>query len=156
MALRFRRRGARKGQQPLLGADTDVAARVLRAAYETQLEAGRGFHLRPLVDELFVREPTADVRALKVAGLDAETFYDEEIAPNWDDLSGAQRAAKIEAFTRLANALQAVDEDPGGMRPLVRTKLLVLAWAHDDTYGEDYLARIDEAPERFGAFELAR
>ena len=59
-------------------------------------------------------------------------------------------------YRGLRNALQASDEDPGGMRPLVRTKLLVLAWAHDETYDEGYLRRIDREPERFGDFELAQ
>jgi hypothetical protein len=37
----------------------------------------------------------------------------------------------------------------------VRTKLLVLAWAYDRTYGEGFLPRIALEPERFGRFELS-
>ena len=152
MAFRFRRRDGRKGRARLLGADTGAAARVLAQGHE----GDRGFDLRAAVSELFAQAPTRDVGALKDQGVDSDTFYDKEIAPNWDGLRQGERAAKIEAFTRLANALHATADDPGGMGPLVRTKLLVLAWGHDRSYGEDYLERIDRAPERFGDFEPAR
>jgi hypothetical protein len=156
MAFRFRRRNGRKGGERLLGADADRAEHVLRDTHEIRLQAGREFDLHALVDELFAQAPTADVRMLKDRGVDSATFYDEEIAPNWDELSRGQRSAKVDAFARLANVLQGAEEDPGGMGPVVRTKLLVLAWANDAVYEEDYLDRIEKAPQGFGNFELAR
>ena len=56
------------------------------------------------------------------------------------------------AFARFANAL---GSDPVPIAPLVRTKLLVLAWAYDYTYGESFLPRIAREPENFGRFELS-
>jgi hypothetical protein len=155
MAFRFRRRNGRTTHEQLLGGDARAARRVLSDTHELRLQAGRDFDLQALVDELFVLAPTAEVQALKERGIDAVTFYEEEIAPNWDDLSRGQRSVKVGAFARFANALQGADDDPGGLRPVVRTKLLVLAWANDAAYDEDYLDRIEKAPQRFGNFELA-
>ena len=53
---------------------------------------------------------------------------------------------------RFANALGA---DSTGIAPLVRTKLLVLAWAYDRTYGVSFLPRIEREPEGFGRIELS-
>jgi hypothetical protein len=156
MAIRFRRRGGRRRPKPLLGPRTGPAVHALQSAHKEYVLVHRRFDLRAIVTELFTREPTRDVRELKARGVEPEPFYDEELAPNWDDLDRGKRAAKVEAFARLANALEASDEDLAGMGALVRTKLLILAWAHDETYGEGYLRRIEEEPERFGGFEPAR
>ena len=156
MAFRFRRRRRDSRAPQLMGADAQAAFRVLHDAYETQLEGGRRLDLRGCVNELFERAPTDDVRTLKDNGVDAEVFYHDELAPNWDELTAPQRAAKVAAFARLARALEGGELDPAGMKPVVHTKLLVLAWAHDEMYGDEgFLHRIENQPERFGEFEGA-
>ena len=40
------------------------------------------------------------------------------------------------------------------MGPLVRTKVVVLAWAFDSLYRDDYLKRLVRDPVRFGDIEV--
>ena len=154
MAFRFRRKKNGNGDgQGILGTDAQSGRSLLQGMADENGETR--FDLRDYVERLFEEAPTRDVRSLTDQGVDAESFYRDEIAPNWDDLSSGQRAAKITAFARLANALESAGHDPVGMGPVVRTKLLVLAWAHDEVYGdEDFLREIERRPDRFGAFEL--
>src|SRR2546428_68521 len=86
-----------------------------------------------------------------------ESFYREEIAPNWDDLARGERAAKIEAFARFVNVIARADDNDAaaGMGPVVRTKVVVLAWAFDSLYRDDYLERIVSEPDRFGEIEVS-
>ena len=67
-----------------------------------------------------------------------------------------ERSAKIEAFARFANAIAGpeVDAAAADMGPLVRTKVVVLAWAFDSLYRGDYLERLVRKPERFGELEV--
>jgi hypothetical protein len=102
--------------------------------------------------ELLERAPTPDLRALVSEGVDEDELYDRELRPNWEGLSKGERAEKVVAFARFANAL---GDDAGPIGPLVRTKLLVLAWAYDRTYSESLLARIAREPEHFGRLELS-
>ena len=57
--------------------------------------------------------------------------------------------AKVQSFARFANAVG--DEDPSGMGAVVRTKLLVLAWAYDTTYDEHLTRQLAREP---GIFRL--
>lgn len=158
MGFRFRRRD-KSGKR--LGVKAGDAA-----AVEEVLDEARGLYngrpdvpMRRVVLHLFEREPTEDVKQLKAEGMSGESFYRSEIAPNWDDLDRGERSAKIEAFARFANAVARADgegEDAAvtGMGPVVRTKVVLLAWSFDALYGDDYLERIVRRPERFGELEV--
>jgi hypothetical protein len=112
----------------------------------------RDFDLAIVAAELLERAPTGDVRAILHDGMTEDELYERELRPNWEGLTRGQRANKVVAFARFANALGA---DSTGIAPLVRTKLLVLAWAYDRSYGESLLPRIEREPEHFGRIELS-
>ena len=63
-----------------------------------------------------------------------------------------RRDQLVQSFVRLANALGA--DDPAGLAPLVRTKVLVLGWAYDYLYGERFLQKVARKPQSFGRLEL--
>jgi hypothetical protein len=150
MAFRFKRR--RGGRDRSLKGDAGAVAVVLeRAALAYGSDPG-DFDLQIVAAELLERAPTADLRELVQAGLDDEELYERELRPNWEGLSKGQRATKVVAFARFANALE---DEPTPIAPLVRTKLLVLAWAYDRVYGEGFLPRIAREPEHFGRLELS-
>jgi hypothetical protein len=88
-----------------------------------------------------VDPPTADVAALRERGTAPDDFYAREVAPSWDGLSEAQRAARLDGFLEMCALLEgAPDAVPAEMGEAVRTKTLVLAWAFDERYG--YLSRL--------------
>jgi hypothetical protein len=149
MAFRFKRRRS-SGERALRG-DAGAVARVLERAALAYGSDPRDFDLAIVATELIERAPTADVRAMLHDGIGEEDLYERELRPNWEGLTKGQRASKVVAFARFANAL---GEDATGIAPLVRTKLLVLAWAYDRTYGEGFLPRIAREPEHFGRLEL--
>ena len=99
---------------------------------------------RDAVRALLGREleaPTADVRALRERGTDPDDFYAREVAPSWERLNEAQRAARLEGFLEMCALLESAPEGlPPEMAESVRTKTLVLAWAFDEEYG--YLSRL--------------
>jgi hypothetical protein len=149
MAFRFRRRRERSG---VLRGDAGAVARVLeRAALAYGSDPG-DFDLAIVAAELLERAPTPDVRALLHDGMSDEELYERELRPNWEGLTKGQRANKVVAFARFANA---IGDDHAAIGPLVRTKLLVLAWAYDRTYGASFLPKIDREPEHFGRIELS-
>lgn len=149
MALRFRRQ--RDGLRELLEVDAGAVGEFLDGvdggapADEPELER--------LLEELFERAPTSDIEALRTRGLDGARFFEEEVHPNWDGRSRGERSAKVASFMRFANVVGA--DDAAGMGPLVRTKVVVLAWAYDRTYGESLLREIQRKPGRFGKLELS-
>jgi hypothetical protein len=102
--------------------------------------------LRALAEDLLTGEvdsPTGDVTRLKEHHTDPGAFYEKEIAPSWDGLGEAQRAARLEGFLDLARMLDEQREAgglPEDMVATVHTKTLLLAFAFDETYG--YLSRI--------------
>jgi hypothetical protein len=150
MAFRFRRR--RSGGESAPRGDAATVAEVLGRAASRYGSDPRDFDLAVVLGDLLDSAPTADLRALVKDGVDEDELYERELRPNWEGLSKAERAAKVESFARFANVLE---DDAAGMRPLVRTKLLVLAWAYDRTYGERLLTRIEREPELFGRIELS-
>jgi hypothetical protein len=149
MAFRFRRRRERNG---VLSGDTGAVARVLERAALAYGSDPRDFDLAIVAAELLERAPTADIRGLVHDGVTEDELYERELRPNWEGLTKGQRAAKVVAFARFANTL---GDDPAEVAALVRTKLLVLAWAYDRTYGGAFLPRIDREPEHFGRIELS-
>jgi hypothetical protein len=97
--------------------------------------------LRAIVHDLLegeVAAPTADVAQLVRAGVPPDEFYANELQPSWEGLSEAQRAARVEGFIELSTMMDAPGAAAGlppEMIPRVHTKMLVLAWAFDETYG---------------------
>jgi hypothetical protein len=151
MAFRFRRRHERSKN----GLDGDAAAvsAALERATEMYSSDPSDFDLAVATGDLLDRGPTADVRALVRSGIGEDEFYERELRPNWEGLSKDERSGKVESFARFANALG--DDDAGGMRAVVRTKLLILAWAYDRTYDEGLLSQVAFDRERFGRLELS-
>jgi hypothetical protein len=102
---------------------------------------GAPVDLRGMVRDLLegeVEAPTADVAELVRTNVDPGEFYEKEIAPSWEDLGEAQRAARVEGFIELSTMMDAPGAAaglPGDMIPRVHTKTLLLAWAFDETYG---------------------
>ena len=103
--------------------------------------AGAPVDLRGIVRDLLegeVEAPTADVAELVRTGEDPVDFYEKEIAPSWEGLGEAQRAARVEGFIELTTMMDtpgAAAGLPAEMIPRVHTKTLLLAWAFDETYG---------------------
>src|SRR3954465_13466880 len=149
MAFRFKRR---KGRNGVLRGDAGAVARVLERAALAYGSDPHDFDLAIVAAELLERAPTADVRALIHDGMAEDELFELELRPNWEGLTKGQRANKVVAFARFANALGG---EHGNIAAVVRTKLLVLAWAYDRTYGESFLPRICRKPERFGRMELS-
>jgi hypothetical protein len=102
--------------------------------------------LRGIVRDLFrgeVAAPTRDINALRSEHLDADEFYEKEVAPSWDSLGEAQRAARLDGFIDLLSMIEEAGDAAGipeDMAARTRTKALLLAWAFDETYG--YLPRL--------------
>ncbi|MEA2482038.1 MAG: hypothetical protein QOJ07_3960 [Thermoleophilaceae bacterium] len=139
-----------------------ASARPMRSALlalnaeREELDPGRAeMDLRALVIDLLrgeVAAPTSDVTRLVRSGIDADAFYDKEIARSWEGLGENQRAARVEQFAGLAAMLEDAGEDErppnyDQMLATVRTKTLVLSFAFDETYG--YIRRI-ERDEQLG------
>jgi hypothetical protein len=133
-------------------------ARAMRATLDTihaELVDARGpaaepdvkTALRDLLEGEYTA-PTADLAALKSRRTDAAQFYEKEIAPSWEGLNEAQRAARLEGFLEMCDLLASAGDAAGfppEMAEGVRTKTLVLAWAFDETYG--YLSRLGRGAE---------
>ena len=85
-----------------------------------------------------VAAPTADVVDLMRRGVRPDEFYETDVRPSWEGLGEAQRAQRIEGFMELSllmDAPGAAEDLPEEMLPRVHTKMLMLAWAFDETYG---------------------
>ena len=129
-----------------------AVADVLDRAVQDYSSDPADFDLAIGTAELLERAPTDDLRALVRDGVDEDELYERELRPNWEGLSRGERAEKVMAFARFANSL---GDEAGPIGPLVRTKLLVLAWAYDRTYSETLLTQIAQEPEHFGRLELS-
>ena len=141
---RLRGRPAKAG--PRRFTDDARAMRVTLDALHRELAvtpgAARPVDLRQMVEDLLegeVAAPSADVAALVARGTDPDDFYEHEIAPSWEGLDEAHRAARLDALLEMCAM---IDEAgiPADMAQAVRTKTLVLAWAFDESYG--YLSRL--------------
>jgi hypothetical protein len=156
MALLKRRRAKRdetNGGRRRLADDAPRmrAALMAMVAERERLKLDSGeMDVRALVEDLLngeVAAPTRDVAWLVQRHTDPAAFYEKEIAPSWDGLGEAQRAARLEGFLDLAAMLDAQGKDAGlppEMSATVHTKTLLLAFAFDETYG--YLSRIASGP----------
>jgi hypothetical protein len=111
------------------------------------------FQLEALCRDVFATKATTDIRWLKQRGVTGRGFYANELAPSWEGLDQAQRAERIERFVELSHELGRMDLDgspPPAVRDLAATlhvKVLLLAWAHDRTYG--FIDRIFNGPLQY-------
>jgi hypothetical protein len=154
MAFGLRRFSGRDNAlRTLLESDSAAVSKALADAPEAEAPDDGDLDLKALLGRLFAAAPTDDVKSLEARGVDDERFWADEVRPNWDGLSQGERSAKVESFARFANVLG--EDDPGGMGAVVRTKLLVLAWAYDRTYVDELLRQIARKPQRFGTLELS-
>jgi hypothetical protein len=107
---------------------------------------GAPLSLRDAVRDLLegeVEAPTADVASLRSRSTDPDDFYAREVAPSWDGLNEAQRAARLDGFLEMCAMLEGSADlmgVPPEMAASVRTKTLLIAWAFDEEYG--YLSRL--------------
>src|SRR3954470_24732628 len=129
--VRFKLTRHRGGREREARGDAAAVAAVLERAARDFSSHPADFDLAIGAAELLERAPTDDLRALVNEGIDEDELYERELRPNWEGLSQGERAGKVVAFARFANSLVG---DTGPVGPLVRTKLLVLAWAYDRTY----------------------
>jgi hypothetical protein len=147
MGLLERLRGGVATEHPQRGSLADDAGAVRATLDGLQRETGgRRLSLRGVLRDLLegeVAAPTADVGALRDSGVDPDAFYAREIAPSWDGLGEAQRAARLEGFLEMCSMIEGAGDlgaIPADMAATVRTKTLLIAWAFDDEYG--YLPRL--------------
>jgi hypothetical protein len=128
---------------------------VLEETSEVFRTASGEFQLRGVCADAFAGGHTTDLRWLKERGVDAETFYARELAPSWEGLDQAARAAKIDSFVELSHAMGTLD--PSGHPPetlvdlvaTVHVKVILLAWAYDRTYS--YMDRLFNGPLQYRA-----
>jgi len=151
----FKSRGDnRRWSRRLIDDETrDFVEQVLDETSEIFRTASGEFQLRPLCLDVFAGEHTTDLRWLKERGVEGESFYRRELAPNWDGLDREQRAGKIDQFIKLSHMLGEVE--PEGEPPpefvdliaAVHTKVLLLGWAYDRTYS--YMDRLFNGPLQY-------
>ena len=136
--LRGDGRSREPGGQPSLPRDAARMRATLTGLHAESGGAGEP-NLRDVTFDLLegeVEAPTADVRWLIGEEVDPDEFYSKELAPNWDGLSENARADKLDGFLDLARMMEASpDALPREMAARLRTKLLLLAWAFDETHG---------------------
>jgi hypothetical protein len=127
-----------------LAADAGAVRDTLDGLYREG--GGAPLSLRDAVRDLLegeVEAPTADVASLRSRATDPDDFYAREVAPSWDGLNEAQRAARLDGFLEMCAMLEGSADlmgVPPEMAASVRTKTLLIAWAFDEEYG--YLSRL--------------
>ena len=155
--LRSRSRNdKRRWRRRLVDEETrDFVEEVLEETSELFRTASGEFQLRGLCLDVFAGARLKDIRLLKEHGVDAEDFYRRELAPNWEGLDQAGRAAKIDQFLELSHMLGSAQENGRPSEAFldivatVHVKVLLLAWAYDRTYS--YVDRIFNGPLQYRA-----
>lgn len=143
----------RRWSRRLVDDETRTFIHELEETSEIFRTASGEFQLRGLCLDVFAGAATTDLRHLRARGNDPEDFFRRELAPNWDGLSQAERASKIDQFIELSHMLG--DADAGGQPPeafldivaTVHVKVLLLAWAYDRTYS--YMDRLFNGPLQY-------
>ena len=145
-------RRTRRVDTRLAGEESKALVDALLPTWDAFRRASGELDLRALTADVFLAEPTAHVARLNRRGADGTGFYERELAPNWEGLSREERAAKLDRFLDLAGMLagsapkDADDESLVDMVATVHTKVLLLAWAYDRSYG--YVDRVFQANDR--------
>jgi hypothetical protein len=156
MPLFRSRTDKRRWRRRLVDDETrDFVEDVLEETSEMFRTASGEFQLRGLCANVFAGAGLKEMMLLKERGVDAQSFYDRELRPNWEGLDQAERAAKIDQFLDLSHMLGSAYEEG---RPsdaflevvaTVHLKVLLLAWAYDRTYS--YMDRIFNGPLQYRA-----
>jgi hypothetical protein len=133
--------------------DRAVAGEVDRTRGDYHLEPGE-VDLRRLTHDAFRRSGATDLQRLRDAGVDAEAFYSNEMAPCWEGLGPTARKSKLMQFVRIANAASGDDLGETGIATTIRAKTLLLAWAYDHAYGGNFVERLRRSSREFGTDEL--
>jgi hypothetical protein len=154
MPLFRSRQDKRRWRRRLVDEETrDFVDTVLEETSEMFRTASGEFQLRGLCQNVFASGEWREVRLLKGRGVDGDAFYRREVAPNWEGLDQAERAAKIEQFLELSHMLGGAHD---GAKPsdalleviaTVHLKVLLLAWAYDRTYS--FMDRIFNGPLQY-------
>ncbi|HEX8074831.1 MAG TPA: hypothetical protein VF545_07605 [Thermoleophilaceae bacterium] len=131
----------------------EFVERELEETREVFRTATGEFQLEGLCRDAFAAASTTDLRWLRSRGIGPGDFYRTELAPSWEGLDQAERAARIERFIELSNMLGGtrIEGEPSEQfRDLVASvhvKVLLLAWAYDRTYG--FIDRIFNGPLQY-------
>jgi hypothetical protein len=147
------RNDKRRWSRRLVDDETRAFVDELEETSEIFRTASGEFQLRAMCLDVFASALTTDLRHLKDGGTDPEDFYRRELAPNWEALSQAERAAKIDQFIELSHMLGEADTGERPPEPFldivatVHVKVLLLAWAHDRTYS--YMDRLFNGPLQY-------
>ena len=120
------------------------------------------FDLPAFAIRAFELGATDDIDYLVSHGVDGSEFFLRELRPNWRDLTREERAGRIASFVRFANLLDKSDASQPGtasdsvaeLCAGVRTKIVLLASAYDQSYNDDYCRRIAKDPQRFGEYDV--
>jgi len=154
MRLRRARRDKRSFSRRLADDEArEFVERELEETREVYRTSSGEFQLSALCRDVFASDATADLRWLRARGVDADSFYRHELAPNWEELDQRARQAKIERFIELSHMLGGAElngEPPEPVRDVVATvhvKVLLLGWAYDRTYG--FMDRIFNGPLQY-------
>jgi hypothetical protein len=154
MRLRSARRDKRSFSRRLVDDEArEFVERELEETRELFRTSSGELHLEGLCRDVFASAASTDIRWLKDRGVDADSFYRRELAPNWDGLDQGARERKVEGFIDFSNMLGGEHlngEPPPEVRDVVATvhlKVLLLAWAYDRTYG--FIDRIFNGPLQY-------
>jgi hypothetical protein len=154
----FTRRGGNGNRALRKSLDGDMHELERLASLYTGMAADGTFDLLAYSVKAFETAPTRDLAYLIGHGCDGHEFHARELAPNWSNLSREQRASKIATFVKFANLLakspDADDEAITELGATVRSKVVLLATAYDETYADDYCRQIARNPGSFGDYEL--
>ena len=118
------------------------------------------FQLAALCEEAFEEGETSDIAWLRARGVDARSFYANELAPSWEGLTREQRSQQIDRFIELSHELGRTppgDDPPDAyldMLASVHLKVLLLAWAFDRTYG--YVDQLMNGPLQYRIHRRSR
>ncbi|GAC1320452.1 MAG: hypothetical protein NVSMB25_12850 [Thermoleophilaceae bacterium] len=154
MSLFRSRSDTRRWSRRLVDEETrDFVDGVLEESSEMFRTASGEFQMRGLCLYVFEGARTRELRWLKQRGTDPEEFYRRELAPSWEGLDRAERAAKVEQLIELSKLLgdgEARDDPPEAFLDILATvhvKVLLLAWAHDRSYS--FIDRIFNGPLQY-------
>jgi len=84
-------------------------------------------------------------------------LYDSEFRRHWVGLDQGTRSDELVKLIQWHNLTSEVDSDSPEiaiMRALLAEKVNLLSWAHDQTYGTDFVERVYRDPLQFGVHQL--
>ena len=118
--------------------------------------------LRTLVVQMWNADITSSMHVLRQlwkspgGERSGRALYDSEFKRHWIGLDQEARADELVKLIQWQN-MDVESDEPMVMliNALVDEKVRLLAWAHDQTYGTDYVERIYRDPLQFGVHEMS-